>query len=268
MTLYSSKLEGLKIGILGCGWLGSRMTRLWMTDNIIYTTTTTKEKMENLANNGLHPTLVDFSEEVQENENLEWEAVKLLDVLIITVGISTRKDKDIENIKVKLNNLKTFLGDFNGQIFYLSSTSVYPNENKTFKEEDVPLERVFVENTLRKQYPKINILRLGGLMGDDRYLSKYNVSNLDCPVNHIHYSDIIGVIEKMIEVKSFARLYNVVAPLHPTKREVIAKQKGQEFSPEDFDCIAAKMVSSKKLEEELGYQFKYQNPNSFHISFG
>lgn len=102
-------------------------------------------------------------------------------------------------------------------------------------------------------------------MGDNRQLSKYKVINIDAPVNHVHYKDVISVIEKMIEVKSSAKLYNVVAPKHPTKKEVISAQKGQ-WSQVCFSSNYGRLVSSKKIEDELGYTFIYPNPNSFHLS--
>ncbi|MBD0831526.1 Rossmann-fold NAD(P)-binding domain-containing protein [Aestuariibaculum sediminum] len=265
MTLKTSKPKKLKIGILGCGWLGIRMVKIWKSDNFIYTTTTTKEKISKLEEETVHPVLVDFKNGDRKDNCDDWQAMKLLDVVVITVPINSRKDRNIDSIENKLKNLFAFLGDFKGQVFYLSSTSVYPNQPKEFIEEEMPIDKVFVENELRQRYPQINILRLGGLMGDDRQLSKYNVSNLEAPVNHIHFSDVIGVIEKMMAVKSSSKLFNVVAPLHPTKREVISIQKGQIFNAQDFDGISAKMVSSKKIERDLNYKFIYPNPSSFHL---
>lgn len=255
-------LKNLNIGIVGCGWLGIRMARKWQIANDIYTTTTSTDKVETLAAQNLNPTRVDFNSDCPSTEILRWEAVSSLDVLIITVPISTRKDKDVHNIRKRIQNLSKFIGDFDGQIFFMNSTSVYPPEQKEFSEENVVVEDVHAERLLRAVYPNVNILRLGGLMGDDRQLSKYHVSNLDSPVNHVHFADIVAIIEKMIANKLHTKLYNVVAPEHPTKREVISVQRNQPDiagKPEK-----GRLIFSNRLIRELAYNFIYPNPKYFH----
>src|SRR5690606_3833678 len=255
-------VSNLSIGIVGCGWLGIRMAEKWQIKNHIYTTTTSKGKIQLLGTKSLNPTLVDFNTDGSSVEIQFWKAVPSLDVLIITFPISSRKDQDIHNVQKRIHNLSKFIGSFEGQIFFMNSTSVYPNEQKEFTEDDVPVEKVFAEHLLRILYPQVNILRLGGLMGDDRQLSKYNVSNLDAPVNHVHFGDVAAIIEKMIENKSHAKLYNVVAPEHPTKREVISVQTNQ--TDIDINKKRGRLISSNRLINELEYNFIYPNPKYFH----
>lgn len=257
-----SNLSNLSIGIIGCGWLGIRMAKKWQIKNHIYTTTTSKDKIQILGAQSLNPTLVDFNTDEPSVEILLWEVVSSLDVLIITFPISSRKDQAVHNIQKRIHNLSKFIGRFDGQIFFMSSISVYPNEQKEFTEDDVPVEKVAAEHLLRALYPQVNILRLGGLMGDDRQLSKYNVSHLDAPVNHVHFGDITAIIEKMIENKSHAKLYNVVAPEHPTKREVISVQKNQPHVESKKEI--GRLISSNRLINELQYDFIYPNPKYFH----
>lgn len=141
-------LKNLKIGILGCGWLGSRMANKWKENNIIYCTTTTNEKIDKLEKEGLNPTLIDFSDTYFSSKKVIREVVELPDVLVITVPLSTRKEMSFDSVVNKLKNLIAFIRNFNGQIFFLSSTSVYPNDVKEFKEEDVDIESNIVENYL------------------------------------------------------------------------------------------------------------------------
>lgn len=258
----ASNLTNLNIGIVGCGWLGVRMAKKWQIRNRVYTTTTSKDKIKVLASQNLKPTLVNFNADRSSVGFSLWEAIPSLDVLIITFPISTRKDHDIYNIQRRIDNFSTFIGSFGRQMFFINSTSVYPNKQKEFTEEDVPVEKVFAEHLLRTLYPQVNILRLGGLMGDDRQLSKYNIPNLDAPVNHVHFKDVTAVIEKMIENKSRAKLYNVVAPEHPTKREVIAIQKNQHDVESEKEI--GRLISSNRLINELEYDFIYSDPKYFH----
>lgn len=48
---------------------------------------------------------------------------------------------------------------------------------------------------------------------------------MDHRVNHIHYSDVAEIIRMMIKKNLHSKIYNIVAPFHPTKREIINHQK-------------------------------------------
>ncbi len=163
----------------------------------------------------------------------------------------------------KRENLLRFIGDFKGQIFYTSSTGVYPNSEKKFTEDDLPANEVESESFILEKFPQTNILRLGGLMGGERLLNNYNISNVDQPVNHIHYADICSVVEKMLNNRSQSKVYNVVAPIHPNKEEVINAQKGLPFEGER--TAIGRIISPEKLIKELDFEFKYHDPRYFHL---
>lgn len=257
-------MKNLKIGIIGCGWLGRKMADQWKAEHQIYTTTTTEDKFERLKSDGLNPTLADFGADFQ---SAPWAAS--LDVVIITVPLSTRRDKDPDLLRKKVENLSKFMGPFKNQLFFTSTTSVYPNEEKKFDEEAVGIDQNLPECLLNNHFPQINILRLGGLMSDDRQLSKYKVSNLDDPVNHVHAEDIVSVVEKMIKNRSTGKLYNLVAPKHPTKRQVIAMQTNPELilpeRPDHQKEGGGRLISSEKLIRELDYEFVHPDPMYFHL---
>ncbi len=253
----------MNIGILGCGWLGSRIAEKFSSENNIYTTTTSSDKIITLDQKGFNPTLVDLDGEFSADNNIQWEAISIIDVLIITVPFSLRKENDIHVIHQRVKNIATLIGDFRSQIFFISTTGVYPDENKCFTEVDIVNEKASAEYLFKSHYPQVNILRLGGLMGDNRQLGNYNVLNLDAPVNHVHFEDVILVIEKMINQKCHSALFNLVAPEHPTKREVICKQKNIPFVEKKLE--GGKTVSSKKIVVELYYEFKHNDPRYFHI---
>lgn len=263
-AMKDSNLSNRSIGIVGCGWLGSRLAKKWADQNRLYTTTTSLHKIEALQSHGFNPTLFNFSggEETSAKPS-RWSATRMLDVLIVTAAVSSRKENSRELIENRIARLHEFIGPFEGQMFFMDSTSVYPDVLKEFKEEDLPLEQVYPEKLFKQLYPQLNILRLGGLMGDDRQLSKYKVSDIESPVNHIHYKDIIGVIERMIERNSDSKVYNLVAPQHPSKRAVISKQKNEHCSDEVI--AKGRLISSDLIREELEYDFLYPDPRLFHL---
>jgi nucleoside-diphosphate-sugar epimerase len=251
-----------KIGIIGCGWLGSRLAEKLSERFEIYTTTTTSDKSENFISKGFNPTIISFMDYQLSKKIMQWEVASDLDVLIITVPLS-EKSCCISSLFNRVQNLSSFIGNFKGQLFLMSSTGVYPDSIKEFTEDDLSLENVSGERMIKGIYPQVNILRLAGLMGDERLLCNYDVSNLDLSVNHIHYADISSVIEKMIEQQLQSKIYNVVAPLHPSKAEVINTQKNIPFSNE---CEPkGRIISSSKLVSELDFVFKYPDPRYFHL---
>ncbi|MFY1045697.1 NAD(P)-binding domain-containing protein [Chryseobacterium sp. GP-SGM7] len=250
-----------KIGIIGCGWLGNHIAERLSNQYEIFATSTTESKIEDLRSKGYHTTLVSFHNELNP-EMREWEAAKELNAIIISMPFS-----GIRGVQIPMNdkrqNLLNFLGDFKGQLFLTSSTGVYPETEQEFTEDDQPAKGVESENFILDKFPQTNILRLGGLMGDQRLLKNYNISNLDQLVNHIHYADICSVIQKMLDKKSESEVYNIVAPIHPNKEEVINAQKNLHY--EGTRTAVGRTISSAKLIEKLNFEFQYPDPRYFHL---
>ena len=249
-----------KIGIIGCGWLGSKLCAHFSRDYQIYATTGHNETAQKLAEKGYHASTIFLS---SESLNIEksWEVVSSLDVLMVLIPFSLQKMSTYA-LEVKVRNLLLLIGDYRGQIFFSSSTGVYPKEKKIFFEKDLASSDNPVEQLIKDRYPTVNILRLGGLMGDNRLLRKYKVSNVEAPVNHVHYQDVCKVIIQMIELGILGKLYNVVAPLHPSKKQVIESQKTNKLTA--IDEPNGRIISSRKLIEELPYDFEFPDPRTFH----
>ena len=249
------------LGIIGCGWLGNHIAERLSNHYEIFATTTTESKVDELKAKGYQTTLISFPNEL-DAEMKEWEATKELDAIIISVPFSGIRGAQIP-MNGKRENLMKFLGDYKGQLFLLSSTGVYPQEEKEFTEEDQPAENVESESFILEKFPQTNILRLAGLMGDHRLLKNYNISNLDQLVNHIHYADICSVVEKMLDHQSQSKVYNVVAPIHPNKEEVINAQKDLPYGGER--ATIGRTISPEKLIKDLDFEFQYPDPKYFHL---
>lgn len=269
-------MAGTNILIVGCGWVGTYCAGRFGQElgARVSVTTTTPEKQEAFERAGMPAWLVDFG---QEGSGIlpEGLAARLFDTVIVSVPI-TRKD-DMEAIRQRFGHLATFMSQLRfKQAFFFGSVGIYPNESAVIHEDTYPDGRLdpkllFGERAMRGAFPGINVLRLGGLFGQERVMAKY-FQNKPCTIgyqtaNFIHVEDIYGIIRRMMESGASGAAYSVVCPEHPLKMDVIrasAAKYGFDL-PSGFDDAdrTAKRVSPARLVEELGYRFVYESPLAF-----
>lgn len=250
-----------KIGIIGCGWLGFRMAKYFASTNEIFATTTSDDKVKMLSEQGFQTFKIDFDADEFLKPNEVWLN---LDVIIITIPFS--KSANFEVLKKRFENLSSFIKGFEKPIFLMSSIGIYPQIEQEITEnnldENLLNSNIFgIENLMKKNFPQINILRLGGLMGDDRYLSKYKIKEPQQIVNHIHFEDISRIVEKMINENLQSKTYNLVAPLHPTKQQVVDFQTKNIVTKLE-ESFGRKIISTN-LENDLKYKFLHPDPRKF-----
>ncbi len=257
--LNSSK----KILILGCGWLGYRLANhLKEKDYSVFTTTTKADKMELLQKEGLNPFLCDI------NDNLEALKSFFLDMDVVVITIPTPKNDKREDLINRFSNLVKALKGFENKLFMMSSVGVYQNLSGRIQEDIIGEEFLnenilSVETLLKTHFPQINILRLGGLMGDNRVFKKfYTFKNPLETVNHVHYKDICLVVERLINSEIQGEIFNVVASKHPTRQEVYEFQTLGKQTNYLFDEGNSKVVLSTKLSSMLNYSFEFDDPNT------
>lgn len=240
--------------IIGKGWLGSRIEKQ-LCNNFSFTTT---KRISDDAN----CIAINFDDAVEPNAE-----INSYDCIIITIPFGKRHG--IEELNQRFNNLIKYLAHYKNQLFLISSTGIYPAIEQEIKEDTLSDSELLspyidIEKTMRKNFPQVNILRLGGLMGDDRYLGKYlkpNTTHLDHVVNQIHFQDVIEIINLLIHKNSTSQIYNLTTPLHPTKEEILAHQQGIAIQSEKI--AKGKLILSDKITNELDYKFIKPNPIHF-----
>jgi len=219
-----------KIAILGCGWVGNAL----------------KTKMEEqghevncLCRDINMDSLVGFYN---------------CDALIIAVPPSDEYLDVIEDVyfSVSLNEA------INTQMILLSSLSFYDNDKLIADAEE--LAKIKDENTV--------ILRLGELMGYDRIAGENTAGKMinDSTTNYVHRDDVIGVIETIIDKNVRNKIFNVVAPIQSTKKEIFTQNsKKFNFKEPSFSNIVDKnnSYSSDILCDILGYKFKKEDVRNF-----
>jgi nucleoside-diphosphate-sugar epimerase len=271
-----------KLSILGCGWLGQPLAvHLLAEGYLVKGSTTSPEKLDALKHMGIEAYVASLNPQPQGEH---WP--ELLDADCVVVDIPPRAsyqggDFHPQQMKFLAGLLKNTSVS---KIIYISTTSVYPEVNRTVTETDVvePTQSAapaLVEAEasllqLASASRQVSVLRCGGLMGYDRIPGKYvrgkqNMTTGDLPVNYIHRDDVVGIISALLTSDRAEGVYNAVAPQHPTRRrayEVSCQQFGWEaptfMTPKVPD--AYKIVSSEKISDLLNYRFQYPDPLAFY----
>ncbi|OPC21871.1 hypothetical protein BAX95_17385 [Elizabethkingia meningoseptica] len=246
-----------RLAIIGYGWLGQHIAHYFSGKYQIYTV----NRKEDDENTDTH-FCIDFDTQEPVETNT---AINNADTIIICLPFSQRTDRT--QLTVRFNRLSQYIGNYNGQIFLTSSTGIYPQDKKlidetTYHDTALTPNLIQVENQMKESYPQINILRLGGLMGADRKLCNYNVKYTDQVVNHVHYSDVCRAIETLIDRKVSAEIFNIVAPQHPSKQEVISFQKNEPYTA-TLRSEDQRVISSDKIQTEQNFTFEKPNPKLF-----
>lgn len=259
----------MQISILGCGWLGLPLAKLFVSKDFkVNGTTTSENKLSILENAEINAFLIS----VNENEIIgNFDAfLENSEILIIDIPPKLRGNAT-ENFVSKIKNTIPFI-EKSGikKVIFVSSTSVYADDNSIVTENTIPKpetesgkQLLEVEKLLLKNENfETVIIRFGGLIGEDRnpiqmLAGKTNIANPHAPINLIHQEDCLGIIYKIIETNSFNKIFNAVAPFHPTRKEYYtnkALENGLEIPKFDTTKTSVgKTISSEKIQDLLHY---------------
>lgn len=258
----------MQVSILGCGWLGLPLAKALLAEGQkVKGSTTTEAKQEVLKAAGVTPFIISLSE-VGVNGDVS-DFLEGSDVLIVDVP---PKVKGGESYPKKIKNLIPHIKMAGiEKVLFISSTSVYADDNTIVTEETVPhpdsesgRQLLEAEQLLTAALPNTTILRFAGLIGEDRHpvyhlAGRENIANPDAPVNLIHREDCIGIIKAIIAKGAWGETFNAAAPEHPTRKEYYtakAKELGLEAPGfEEGKESVGKTIASGKVVEALGYSF-------------
>ena len=243
-----------RVSVLGCGWLGKPLAISLLDEGYsVKGSTTSEEKLELLEMNNIEPYIVDIS------DFEEYDGFLNSDILIIAI---TSKDVDgFENLISQIENSDV------QKVIFISSTSVYGKLNKVMTEEDAVLKTPLteIEDLFRQNnFFETTIIRFAGLFGDVRQPSNWFKNGRKIPqpkgfVNMIHKEDCIEIMHTIIDQNCWDQTFNACSNHHPTRREfyTIAKLSNDFEVPEfeDNEVYEWKIISSKKLQDGLGYTF-------------
>lgn len=256
------------IGLVGAGWMGLPLgKRLVERGYSVWGTTTRESRFAELAAVGVTPVLFTGDQAPQ---------FPPADVLVVTVPPRGGEAAYARLLEQLIDHIIT--GDIQ-KVVFVSSTSVYPDLNRTVSEVDAQMIvsrhsgvcLLAMEDLFRGQEAfATTILRFGGLYGPGRHPGKFLAGKTDIPggenpVNMIHQTDCIGIISTIIEQNAFGYTWNAVAPGHPARKEFYARAAtvGKFALPTwGTGNKAWKQVNGERLIEELGYDYLYPDPGA------
>ena len=248
-----------KISVLGCGWLGKPLAVSFIEDGfLVKGSTTSEDKIATLEALKIEPYLVNIS------DFEEYDFFLQSDILIVAI---TSKDIDgFENLIAQIQDSSI------QKVIFISSTSVYPRNNKVMTELDevdrnnplVEIENLFRENT----FFETTIIRFAGLFGGKRHPGNWFRNGRAIPqpngfVNMIHKEDCINIIHEVINQNCWNETFNACANHHPTRRDFYINARGSKgFELPNFkveDVYKWKIIAADKVMAKLNYTFVHDN---------
>ena len=260
-------MQKLSIGIIGCGWLGKALAKHLITNNyLVKTTVRSIEKSQLIIEQGIDCEVLDSTSDIEGDYQVFQQ-----DVLIITItpGFKQGRIDYAENVarivkKAEKSAVK--------HILLMSSTGVYQGlqgQVDELTELDLTMKKSALlyqaEQAVLNFSNKGQVLRLAGLIGEDRnpgrfLAGKTNLPSGHDPVNLVHQLDVIGVIMALIEQDIPLKVCLAVANSHPSK-QVFYQLASQALSlPEpvfiESNSTEARIVNDKKTRATLNYQYQ------------
>lgn len=268
-----------KVSIIGLGWLGEATGMLLQAQGYqVLGSSTRSEKVGLLREKGLDT--VHFALD-PDPKGIDYSRLFDSEILVVTLPPRSRQG-DGEVYLQQLASLRDLAANSAvKQVIFISSTGIYPNENKAvpYTEEEVSestagnaiLYRAEVLMETSSRYD-LTVLRMGGLMGADRipgtYFSGKEQVVGHTRVNFIHQVDAAGMIAWVINQGLWNQTFNGVAPEHPLRREVYQHNASALGIPlpasfqEATDEEVGRLISSDKLLA-TGFAFEFLDPMTF-----
>ena len=269
-----------KVSIIGLGWLGEATGLLLQTQGYeVLGSSTRPEKVEILRKRGLDAVQFYLN---PDPEGTGYQRLFDSEILVVTLPPRSRQG-DGELYLQQLAVLRKLLAASKvAQVVFISSTGIYPNEsNPSSYTEEEPITASNAGNSVLHQAEdlmkspsnyQLTVLRMGGLMGADRipgtYFSGKEQVVGHTRVNFIHQADAAGMIAWVIDQGLWNQTFNGVAPEHPLRREVYAKNSSTlgilppASYQEAADEKVGRWISSEKIRD-TGFTFDFPNPLDF-----
>lgn len=273
----------MKIMVIGCGYLGSRVARLWrILGHHVYVTSRRAERADQFGKLGFDPVIADVtSPDTLKN-------LPPADVVLFAVGFDRNSDHDIRTVYVDgFQNVVKCLADRVKHLIYISSTGVLADSAGQWIDETgataptrqgsqahLDAEQLLGDSRFSS---RSTVLRLAGIYGPGRVPRLSAIANRDWQllpnkghVNLIHVEDAAAIANRVFELGLTDQLFHV-SDGNPPKRKELYEYVASELGVGEIDwtkttdAIVAmrsssdKRISNRKLITATRYEYLYPN---------
>ena len=268
--------SGMKAAIIGCGYVGTAVAKLWQEKGFdLLVTTTRQSRIEALSQLADQVRVVTGTNATQLKD-------ALVDREVVLLCVGSKKGASYRDtyLETARTLTKVLSGTDVKQIIYTSTCSVYGEHQGAWVTELMPpapitengkiieaTEQTLLSATTPQR--KVCILRLGGIYGPGRTLEKIysRAAGKTRPgkgeegTNWVHLDDIVGGID-WTRQQQLSGLYNLVQDDVPTIRKLINEVCDlNQLSPVIWDETQPSTrknvrVSNAKIKS-TGYQFSH-----------
>lgn len=258
------------IGIIGCGWLGIPLGKtLKQKGYTVFGTKRSETGVHLLSKKGINAYQLEV---LPDKITGDLSFFDELNTLILSIPPERKKNAPFYDQKIKtlLNHVDN---SSISRILFLSSTSVYGKNAGEFDETSLTnpdtesSKALFnVEQSLMNQNIPSVIIRLGGLVGEDRnpiiQLQNRKISNPEGCINFIHQIDAVRGIMTLLEETKIDGIYNLVSPHHPLRKKyytfMAKKLKLPKPEFQDEDAII-RIINGEKIMTHTGFSYTVNN---------
>jgi nucleoside-diphosphate-sugar epimerase len=269
----NSKSEPVRVGIIGCGWLGKALVKA-LVEQTYYVIATTQQqlKLKSITDLGAQAEILTLPfGDVNENS----AAVFCCETLIICIPPGIRKGKKDYPDKIA-DIIKQAEHRHVNKVILFSTTAVYEGilgdvtESAKLNKDN---EKVKIL-TKAEQYVlgfsnQGIVIRCAGLVGPNRHPGIFfkNKKLLTAPnayVNLVHQTDVVEQIILLITKDIVSGVFNIASDMQVTKKHyysIAAKALNVPLPlfDEHSEVELGKKVLSDKLRDELGYHYQYDD---------
>lgn len=271
MTTKKNTQKKPRIGLIGCGWLGTEVVKVLVDDKFdVVATTTTPDKLGEITKLGAHAELLSLP--FQHDEGSTATAFSC-QTLVVCIPPQLRKGKTDYADKIRQIVQYAELGSVD-KIILISSTAIYEgiigdvSENSTLKRNITKVDILAKsEQSVLGFNGQSIVLRCSGLVGEDRHPGRFFKHNkkLTAPnayVNLVHQVDVVEQIRLLIDNSYIEGIFNVTSDMQVTKKHYYTiASTAVGIEPPMFDDSSevelGKYVVGAKLKDSLHYRYQY-----------
>jgi len=258
------------VTIIGCGWFGFPLAESLIKQGyFVKANKRQQQDLEPLSQVGIDAYQLDLASEYSINS-----AKKLLDSDMLIINIPPGLRRGETSYLANLEALSSAIGDKQYQrVIFVSTTGVYPNEDKVMTEDDAQPHSEVSQILLQAEsiFARMNhscIMRFAGLIGPKRhpgrfFAGKTDVSGGNVAVNLVHLDDCIAAVSLILHSPEVANVYNLCAPEHPTKATFYshaAEHLGEKVPEFNQQISPSKIIDGNLICRQLGFSYHHTNP--------